>query len=281
MIPYEVSAAPRLEGMVAVVTGAASGIGRSITERFLAEGARVVAGDTDGGAVRQLAQDRCVALEADALDESAQLAMVETAQQEFGRLDIAVANVGGGSGGLLVDLPVEEWRRVADLCTTSAFLTVKHAGRVMARHGAGGSIVTIASLSGLQPGVGSAAYCSAKAAVVMLTKVAALELGPVGIRCNAIAPGLVRTPATEATIFAAGWVEEFVDNTAIGRFGETADVADLALFLASPESSFITGTVHLVDGGAALGRYPRRSWRADPSLGWVPAPCTDNVEVNG
>ena len=162
---------------------------------------------------------------------------------------------GTGHFAPIVDHDLADWQRLVDLCLTGVFLTVKHAGRAMSA-GGGGSIVTMASLNAVQPAGGMSAYCSSKAAVAMLSQVAALELGPAGIRVNAIGPGLVQTGLTAPLWSVPGIVDAFVDNTAIGRFAQPEDVADLALFLASDESSFVTGSLYLVDGGAHALRYP-------------------------
>jgi NAD(P)-dependent dehydrogenase (short-subunit alcohol dehydrogenase family) len=250
----------RLEGRVALVTGAASGIGRAITRRFVAEGAHVVAGDVDHAALDTLATElgdavrvrRCdVTIEADLA------ALAELAGQVFGRLDIAVANAGAGTFSPLVDHPLAEWQRILDLCLTGVFLTVKHSARSMVAHGNGGSIISIASLNAVQPAQGMAAYCAAKAGVVMLDQVAALELGPHGIRVNSIAPGLVETAATGTFFSMPSVVASFTENAPIGRFAQPEEIASLATFLASDEASFITGTTHHIDGGAQTGRYPR------------------------
>ena len=130
---------------------------------------------------------------------------------------MAVANAGRGTFAPIVDHPLEEWQAILDLCLTGVFLTLKHSARVM--HD-GGSIITIASLNATQPSAGMSAYCTAKAGVVMLSKVAAMELGGRRIRVNAIAPGLVETNATSAFFMVPGVVEEFVDNTTVGRFAQ-------------------------------------------------------------
>jgi NAD(P)-dependent dehydrogenase (short-subunit alcohol dehydrogenase family) len=248
----------RLEGKVAAVTGAASGIGRAIVRRFVTEGAQVVAGDLAGDGLDTLARelgDAVVVRRGDVTDEADQAALVAAALDHFGRLDIAVANAGAGGAALLVDMEVAEWRRLVDLLLTGAFLTVKHAGRAIAE-GGGGSIITMASLNATQPGRGMGAYCAAKAGVAMLTQVAALELGPAQVRVNAIAPGLVITGATEPLFGLPGAVEEFVENAPLGRYAQPEEIADVALFLASEESAFVHGALLHVDGGARTGRYP-------------------------
>ena len=122
--------------------------------------------------------------------------------------------------------------------------------------GDGGVLVSISSLNGRQPAAGMSAYCAAKAGLSMLTQVAALELGPRGIRVNAVAPGFVHTPLTEAAASVPGVVEEYVENTALGRAGTPQDIADAVVFLCSPKSSWLTGEVLDLNGGAHLKRYP-------------------------
>jgi NAD(P)-dependent dehydrogenase (short-subunit alcohol dehydrogenase family) len=246
----------RLSGKVGLVTGGASGIGLAIARRFVAEGARVVIGDIDSDAMARAASELgdCVATAmTDATSEPDVEALVATAVERFGHLDVAVANAGGGAFAPLVDHELSEWQRVIELCLTSAFLTIKHAG---ARMSDGGSITTISSLNAVQPAEGMSAYCAAKAGVAMLTRVAAMELGHRRIRVNTIAPGLVETPMSAAFWAIPGVVEEFVENTTVGRFASPDDVAALATFLASDESSFVSGSLYAIDGGAATKRYP-------------------------
>ncbi len=246
----------RLDGKVALVTGAASGIGNAIARQFQQAGCAVVAADIDAAGDAALAGEfpgDIAAITCDVTDEASVEAAVAFAVATFGGLDIAVANAGKGAFAPIVDHPLETWKEIIDLCLTGVFLTVKHAGRAMRD---GGSIINIASLNAIQPAEGMVAYCTAKAGVVMMTRVAAMELGHRGIRVNSIAPGLVETAATAAFWMVPGVVEEFVENTTLGRFAQPDDVAKLALFLASDESTYISASFHSVDGGAATKRYP-------------------------
>jgi NAD(P)-dependent dehydrogenase (short-subunit alcohol dehydrogenase family) len=245
----------RLAGKVALVTGGASGIGRAIVERFVADGAYVVVGDVDEGGLASLAGERVAVSRCDVTSEADQAALVRLAVDRFGGLDIGVANAGAGWVSKVVDHELSDWRRILDVCLTGVFLTYKHAGRAITARG-GGSMVATASLNAVQAGRGLAAYCAAKAGVKMLTEVTALELGEAGIRVNAVAPGLVRTNLTDPLWAIPGVVEQYVDNTTLGRWSEPGEIASVVAFLVSDEASFITGTLQLIDGGGHLNRYP-------------------------
>ncbi|OHV41631.1 MULTISPECIES: SDR family NAD(P)-dependent oxidoreductase [Pseudofrankia] len=250
----------RVAGKVALVTGAASGIGRAVTRQLAAEGARIVAADIDetglGKLTAELGEEVVAAIRCDVTAEEDVAAAVQLAASRFGGLDIAVANAGGGTVGEIPDHDYAEWRRIVDLCLNSAFLTIKHAGAALRAGGRGGSIVAMASLNAVQPGRGMGAYCAAKAGVVALTEVAALELGRHGIRVNAVAPGLVRTSLTTPLWDVPGVVEEYVENAPLGRFAEPEEIANVVLFLASSEASYVSGSLYSVDGGARTRRYP-------------------------
>ena len=260
-----------LEGKVAVVTGGASGIGRGVAERFVAEGARVFVGDTNGEGiatlVAELGHNAVDGITVDVREEGDVQRLVDRCVRRFGRLDVAVNSAGIGGFSPLVDCDLDAWRTVLDVNLTGTFLCLKHEARVMRAQGRGGSIINIASLNAVQPAEGLGAYCAAKAGVAMVTKVAALELGRNRIRVNAIAPGLIRTPLTEPLRSAPGVEEAFLEEMALPRVGEPADVAALAVFLACDESSWLTGETILLDGGAHLRRYPPLFRLLQPPVG--------------
>jgi NAD(P)-dependent dehydrogenase (short-subunit alcohol dehydrogenase family) len=250
------SSSSRFGGKVAVITGGASGIGLATARRIVSEGGRVVLGDLDAAALSPVAEELGDAVEVVAGDVSVEAdveRLVETAVVRFGGLDVAFANAGIGSAARLVDLDVAEWSRVLDVNLTGPYLLIKHAAR---RMGGGGSIVVTASLNAVQAGIGMGAYCASKAGVAMLVEVAALELGPRGIRVNAVGPGLVRTNLTEGAFALPGIVDEYVENTPLGRHSSPDEIAALVAFLASDEAGFISGSLHLIDGGAHTKRYP-------------------------
>lgn len=251
--------AGRLEGRVAVVTGGASGIGRAIAEAYLAEGASVVLGDRNAELLSATAEalgERCATSVGDVTVEADVEQLVATAVDTFGRLDVGVNCAGFATLAPVVDHDVAAWREVVDVCLTGVFLSVKHEARAM-QAGGGGAIVNIASINARQPGQGMSAYCSAKAAVEMLTRVAAMELAPSGIRVAGIGPGLIDTPLTAYQRDMPAFREAYLDNTPLGRIGTTSDIAAAAVFLASDDASWVTGETLFVDGGALTRAYPR------------------------
>jgi NAD(P)-dependent dehydrogenase (short-subunit alcohol dehydrogenase family) len=245
-----------LNGKVALVTGAASGIGRAISERFIADGALVVAGDISQKGLDQLRADLGESVTTCCCDVTVEedvAKLVEFGMHTFQHIDIVVANAGAGTYGLITELPLSEWKRIIDLCLTGVFLTLKHGGAAISD---GGSIINIASLNAIQPSRGMSAYCAAKAGVSMLTQVAAMELGPRGVRVNTIAPGLVETNATSGMFSVPVVIEEFVENATLSRFAQPNEIASVASFLASDESSYMSASFVSVDGGGNTGRYP-------------------------
>jgi 3-oxoacyl-[acyl-carrier protein] reductase len=237
---------------VAVVVGGASGIGSAVAAGLAAEGYRVVVADrnADGAAARaaELGSPHTSA-QVDVTDEDTVAGLFE----QVGPIDAVVNTAGFGDYGAIVDLDAERFRAVIDCCLTGSFLVMKHAGRQLRE---GGSLVSITSLNARLAAPGMSAYCAAKAGLAMLTQVAALELGPRKIRVNAVSPGFVHTPLTELVTLAPGVLEDYLENTPLGRVGEAQDVADAVLFLCSDKASWMTGEVLDLNGGAHLKRYP-------------------------
>ena len=237
---------------VAVVIGGASGIGWATARALAADGCRVTVADRNADGARDRATelgDPHTAASVDVTDE----ASVQRLFDETGPLDVVVNCAGFSTFGLITDMPVEDFRAVVDVCLNGAFIVAKHAGRQLRE---GGVLVSISSLNARQPAAGMSAYCAAKAGLSMLTQVAALELGPRGIRVNAVAPGFVHTPLTAPAAAVPGVVEDYVENTALGRAGTPEDIAQAVVYLCSPKSSWLTGEVLDLNGGAHLKRYP-------------------------
>lgn len=239
---------------VAVVIGGGSGLGQEIARAFHAEGYRVTVADLNAdSAAATAAEIGGTSAAVSVTDEAAVEALFADVVAREGHVDAVVNTAGMSSFAAIVDHDVDEWRNVLDINLVGSMIVIKHAGRVL---GAGGSIISLTSLNARQAGAGVSAYCAAKAGLSMLTGVAALELGPRGIRVNAIAPGLVITPLTEGMQLIPGIQEDYVENTPLGRTGTTTDIADAAVFLAGDKAGWITGEVLDINGGAHLMRYP-------------------------
>ncbi|MGV0793326.1 SDR family NAD(P)-dependent oxidoreductase [Mycolicibacterium sp. XJ1819] len=237
---------------IAIVIGAASGIGWASATALAADGCQVTIADlnADGARARaaELGDPHCAA-HVDVTDE----ATVQRLFDDAGPVDVVVNCAGFSNVGPITDMPVADFRAVVDVCLTGAFIVTKIAGRQLRD---GGALVSISSLNARQPAAGMSAYCAAKAGLSMLTQVAALELGERGIRVNAIAPGFVHTPLTAPAAAVPGVVEDYVENTALGRAGTPEDIAEAVRYLCSPRSSWLTGEVLDLNGGAHLKKYP-------------------------
>lgn len=236
----------------AVVVGGASGIGLATARTLADAGYAVVVADVNAEAAQAAAADLggpARAVTADVTDEDSIAALFAGVDD----LRAVVSCAGLTMPGAITELPLELWQTTIDVCLTGSFLVLKHAGQRIVD---GGSIVVISSLNGRQPGAAMGAYCSAKAGVTMLVEVAALELASRGVRVNAIAPGVVETPLTEGLALVPGLMDEYVENTPLGRSGRPEEIADMAAFLASDKASWITGAAFDVNGGAHLQRYP-------------------------
>jgi NAD(P)-dependent dehydrogenase (short-subunit alcohol dehydrogenase family) len=254
----------RLDGKSVLVTGAASGIGLACVERFATEGARVVGIDlTEPTTSLALAPSapEVTFIQVDVRDEDAIKAAVDTTVGENGRIDSIVTAAGVAGGGPAHLLDRAEWQRVLDINLTGTFLCAKHAiARMLEQDpldGERGSIVTIASVEGLEGTAGGSSYNASKGAVVIFTKNLAIDYGSVGIRANAICPGFIETPMLDGVFKMAGMEKVLADirhEHKLRRLGRPEEIAAAALFLVSADASFVTGQAIAVDGGYAAGR---------------------------
>jgi NAD(P)-dependent dehydrogenase (short-subunit alcohol dehydrogenase family) len=245
----------RLDNKVAIVTGAAMGIGAGIAERFVQAGAAVVLFDINDEAARQVAQNlsregRALAIHGDvACEEDVQGAVARTVQQ-FGALDVLVNNAGIEGPGQVVDYSSADWDRVLGVNLKGCFLFSKYA--IPPMRGRGGAIVNISSVHAFVSYVGNAAYDASKAGIIGLTRALALEYGQEKIRVNAICPGYINTPMMDQWLAVqpdpAVALRQVLSLHPLGRMGTPRDVADAALFLASDAAAFISGTYLVVDG---------------------------------
>ncbi|MGO9267525.1 MAG: SDR family NAD(P)-dependent oxidoreductase [Candidatus Binataceae bacterium] len=251
----------KLDGKVAVITGAASGMGRATALRFAKEGAAIVVADLNSQAgeatIAEIAAagGRAVFQHTDVSDDAGIKALIDRAVREFGRLDITYNNAGiGGATGKLEDTTAADWDKTFVILTRAVFSGIKYSIEPMRKVG-GGSIISTSSVAGLRGVAGLHAYSAAKAAVISLTESAAIELGRDRIRVNCICPGGILTPLVYRGM--RGGEDEARRNMAksqpIPRAGLPEDIAKMALFLASDDAEWITGTAMIVDGGMATG----------------------------
>jgi meso-butanediol dehydrogenase / (S,S)-butanediol dehydrogenase / diacetyl reductase len=252
-----------LKGKVALITGGGTGIGTAIAKRFVADGAKIcisgrrrelldeVARSLPSGTVTTCAGD------VSSLDDARR--MVEAAVDFGGKIDILVNNAAIDPGGTIVDIDPELWKKVLDINLTGPFFTMKVAIPYMIKNG-GGSIINIASLAGTRCLPGMPAYCSSKAGLIMLTQQAAVDYGPQGIRSNVVCPGGVRTTMVENSLGGLkdllktdleGVFKYVSGNTPLRRFATCEEMSGICSYLASDDSSYMSGSVLLIDGGVA------------------------------
>jgi NAD(P)-dependent dehydrogenase (short-subunit alcohol dehydrogenase family) len=266
----------RLSGMVALVTGGASGIGRACARRYAEEGADIVIADRDArrGAeavdeIRSVTNRRAMFVPAEVADEASVEAMVQRAVDEFGRIDTVLAAAGisnaayvsgapraddvPAEAGHLLNLPLADWNRVLAVNLTGVMLTDRAVARRMIAQGIPGTIVNVASTAARIALPGAADYCVSKAGVAMLTQVLALELVPHNIRVNAIGPGFIETPMTQALQDDPEGRAMMIAMTPMGRLGTPREMANTALYLACSESSYTTGHTLYPNGGMFTG----------------------------
>ncbi len=277
--------AGRLEGKTAVITGGGNGIGLACAERFSAEGANILIADLlvePGNAAAASINDAGGSarfFELDAANAEANAGMAAAAVEHFDGIDVVVTAAGVSSGDYLsgdvesqlkrmasaaeaaernpaaslVELDIDDWRRVLDINLTGTLLAIQATASVMLERETKGSIVTIASIAARDPLWGSPSYPVSKAGVWMLTKNAARTLAPLGVRVNSIGPGFIETNMTEALASVDAYKDVVIAGTPMGRRGAPSEVANVALFLASEESSYVTGELIHPDGGWFTG----------------------------
>jgi NAD(P)-dependent dehydrogenase (short-subunit alcohol dehydrogenase family) len=247
-----------LRDKVAIITGASRGIGREIAIAFAGAGAKVVLSSRKQEGVDAVAEEilsrggTALALAAHVGQEEAVTALARCAVDTFGGVDIAVNNAGTNPHfGPLLAATAAQWDKIVEVNVKGAFFVCQQVVPVMQRRG-GGKIINVASVAGLRPMAAMGVYSVSKAALIMLTQALAQELGPHNIQVNAIAPGVIKTRFSSALWQAPSVAQVIQRNTPLGRFGEVSDVVGAALYLASPLSDYVTGTVLVVDGGVSV-----------------------------
>jgi 3alpha(or 20beta)-hydroxysteroid dehydrogenase len=252
----------RLDGKVALVSGGARGLGRAMVEELADEGAQVVVGDLLVDEAEKIAQAlgaKALAIRLDVTSEASWQEAVRATCARFGKLNVLINNAGTAVGAPLEETTLESWRRVIDVNQTGVFLGMRAAIAPMTEAG-GGSIVNISSIDGMIGSPGIISYIASKWAVRGMTKAAAIELAPRGIRVNSIHPGHVHTLLASDATTDHGFVRRMIDahvarHAPMGRTGEPREIARLAVFLASDDSSYSTGSEFVADGGFIAG-YP-------------------------
>jgi NAD(P)-dependent dehydrogenase (short-subunit alcohol dehydrogenase family) len=242
-----------LEGRTAVVSGGAHGIGSAVVKRLLDDGVSVVVLDLDGSAQFGGGLPRLEYVSGDVRARTDVKAAVDCAVERFGGVDIVVAVAGIGSLRPLLEIDDALWQRTIDVNLTGVFLTVQEGARAMVDAGRRGAIVVVSSTNAVYAEESTVHYTASKGALVALVRAASLDLARHGIRINAVAPGMVRTrmsaPLTEDAAAAA----EFLANVPLARFAEPEEIAAVVRFLASEESSYLTGSLVVADGGLTVG----------------------------
>ena len=243
-------------GRVAIITGAARGVGRAMVKQFVDAGARVVAADRDADGLRETVEslgDTAVAVTADIATVEGAKTIVDAALERFGRLDVCVNNAAVAPHDTILDERVEVWDTVYGVNARGTFLMTQAAGRALIDQGEGGRIINFSSGVTKRGSAGAAAYSSSRAATEVFTKVAAMEFAPHEILVNCVSPGLIDTQPKPLPPSMKSGLEKRIPTLPLARAGEPEEVGNLVLWLASDASSYVTGAIFEVDGGATVG----------------------------
>lgn len=245
-----------MHGKVVVITGASGWLGQAIVRRFASAGAAIALHYFTHSEAAQRLQDeirhsggKAICVQANLSEEKGVEALLRATLDAYARVDVWINNAGTYPVSPLLDLSVGEWQEVIDVNLQAVFISTQKVARQMIAQGEGGVILNIASIEGVSPAMGHSHYSSAKAAVIMLTRAAAYELGPYGIRVNAVSPGLIARPGIEDA-----WpqgVRSWLETAPLRRMGQPEEIAEACFFLASPAADWITGANLIIDGGAS------------------------------
>ena len=243
-------------GRVAIITGAARGVGRAMVKQFVDAGARVIAADRDADGLRETVEGlghAAVAITADIATVEGAKTIVDAAVERFGRLDVCVNNAAVAPHDTILDERVEVWDTVYGVNARGTFLMTQAAGRALIDQGEGGRIINFSSGVTKRGSAGAAAYSSSRAATEVFTKVAAMEFAPHEILVNCVSPGLIDTQPKPLPPGMKAGLEKRIPTLPLARAGEPEEVGNLVLWLASDASSYVTGAIYEVDGGATVG----------------------------
>lgn len=242
----------RLQNKIAIVTGASSGIGLGIAKLFLQEGAKVILSDineADGVKLAQSLGQNASFIKTDVSKSTEVHQLVSTTLEKYGKLDIMVNNAGIGALGGILDCTDDDWAKVININLSGVFYGTKAASNAMKATQTKGSIINMTSILGIVGLGGTVAYSAAKGGVSNLTRASAIDLAPLGIRVNAIAPGFIETNMTKGVLGDPNFTAMIKANTPLGYVGQVDDIANAALYLASDEAKYTTGIILPVDGG--------------------------------
>jgi len=238
----------KLENKVAVVTGSSSGIGRAIAEKFISEGASVIFSDIKEFDVSQFGE-KAYFKKCDVSQSEDVNSLIDFCVEKFGKIDVMVNNAGIGTMGDILSSTDEDWKKTIDINLSGVFYGARAASRKMKEKGVKGSIINMSSILGSVGFRSTIAYCTAKGGVNQITKAGSLDLAPFGIRINSIAPGFIKTSMTKGLQDDEKYLNFINGMTPLGYMGEAEDIANAAVYLASDDSKYVTGSVLYVDGG--------------------------------